>query len=348
MESILLFKSANYVDPQGSYSKYVELNIKVYVEQLNLGTTDLRRVLDRIATNYLQTSPPQSREEFFRFLEYMEAVRLIISGHEERPSSPSVMSTTGPEIELEEIPKIATLQERKVDVESNIKVYVEQLNLGTIDSSGVLTSIAMNYLQTTPPHSAEEHSMFVEYLKEMRLILSSHQERPSSPSVMSTTGPERELEEIPKIVKLQERKESLWNNKVMVWPEFSTTFPSPRAPEETDPSICSSEVLKVTILADEWKSLKGGLSTLNRELAIHLAKRPEVRVTILVPHCASGEEEKAAAAEHCITIIRAKKLIACPSLVELFFPPKDLRIDVVIGHGVKLGQQAQIIKESHD
>ncbi|XP_022810174.1 uncharacterized protein LOC111347179 isoform X6 [Stylophora pistillata] len=43
----------------------------------------------------------------------MEAVRLIISGHEERPSSPSVMSTTGPEIELEEIPKIATLQERK-------------------------------------------------------------------------------------------------------------------------------------------------------------------------------------------------------------------------------------------
>ncbi|XP_022810171.1 uncharacterized protein LOC111347179 isoform X3 [Stylophora pistillata] len=46
--------------------------------------------------------------------------------------------------------------------------------------------------------------------------LQERKERPSSPSVMSTTGPERELEEIPKIVKLQERKESLWNNKVMV------------------------------------------------------------------------------------------------------------------------------------
>ena len=130
--------------------------------------------------------------------------------------------------------------------------------------------------------------------------------------------------------------------------ELSTAFPSPEAPEETDSNNSCKEDLKVTILADEWNSLKGGLSTFNRELAIHLASRSETQVTVLVPHGACGEEEKVAAAKECVTIIEAKKLIACASHVELFFPPKDLQIDVVIGHGVKLGQQAQQIRESHD
>ena len=130
--------------------------------------------------------------------------------------------------------------------------------------------------------------------------------------------------------------------------ESSTAFPSPKAPEETASNNFSKEDLKVTILADEWNSLKGGLSTFSRELAIHLASRSDTQVTFLVPHGACGLEEKAAAAKNCVTIIEAKKLIACPSPVELFFPPKDLGIDVVIGHGVKLGHQAQIIRESHD
>ena len=121
-----------------------------------------------------------------------------------------------------------------------------------------------------------------------------------------------------------------------------------KAPEETYSNNSSKEDLKVTILADEWNSLKGGLSTFNRELAIHLASRSETQVTVLVPHGACGEEEKVAAAKECVTIIEAKKLIACASHEELFFPPKDLRVDVVIGHGVKLGRQAQQIRESHD
>ena len=106
--------------------------------------------------------------------------------------------------------------------------------------------------------------------------------------------------------------------------------------------------MKVTILADEWNSLKGGLSTFNRELAIHLAGRSDTQVTLLVPHGACGEEEKAAAAEDSVTIIEAKKRVACSPLVELFFPPRNLGIDVVIGHGAKLGHPAQIIRESHD
>ena len=129
--------------------------------------------------------------------------------------------------------------------------------------------------------------------------------------------------------------------------ESSTSFPSPKALEETDSSISSEKVLNVTILADEWNSLKGGLSTFNRELAIHLASRSDTQLTVFVPHGACEEKEKAAAAEKFVSIIEAEELVACSSLVELFFPPEDLEIDVVIGHGVKLGQQAQKIRKSH-
>ena len=51
-------------------------------------------------------------------------------------------------------------------------------------------------------------------------------------------------------------------------------------------------VLKVTLLANEWGSSKGGLSTINRTLAIHLAKDPHVEVTILVPEFECGEKDK--------------------------------------------------------
>ena len=129
--------------------------------------------------------------------------------------------------------------------------------------------------------------------------------------------------------------------------ESSKTFPLPKAPEVTDSRIFSEMVLNVTILADEWNSLKGGLSTFNRELAIHLASRSDTQLTVFVPHGACEEKEKAAAAEKFVSIIEAEELVACSSLVELFFPPEDLEIDVVIGHGVKLGQQAQKIRKSH-
>ena len=128
--------------------------------------------------------------------------------------------------------------------------------------------------------------------------------------------------------------------------ECSTAFPSPKALEETDSSISSEKVLNVTILADEWKSLKGGLSTFNRELAIHLASCSDTKLTVFVPHGACGEEEKAKAEKEEVSIIEAEELIASSPHEELFFPPEDLKIDVVIGHGVKLGRQAQNIRRS--
>ncbi|XP_044166247.1 uncharacterized protein LOC114951286 [Acropora millepora] len=103
--------------------------------------------------------------------------------------------------------------------------------------------------------------------------------------------------------------------------------------------------LQVTILASEWGSSEGGLSTLNRELAIQLAKFSCVKVTFFLPKC--SEEDKKAGASHGISILEAKRQPGFTELELLCFPPENLRIDVVVGHGVKLGHQAQVIRESH-
>ena len=103
--------------------------------------------------------------------------------------------------------------------------------------------------------------------------------------------------------------------------------------------------MKVTLLANEWGSSKGGLATLNRTLAIHLAKDPHVEVTILVPESEYGEEDKRAAKSHNISIREAGRLPGFSDPLDwLIVPPDDLDIQVVIGHGAKLGRQAQIIR----
>ena len=57
-----------------------------------------------------------------------------------------------------------------------------------------------------------------------------------------------------------------------------------------DDQVCSSRKVKVTILASEWGSSKGGLSTINRELALQLAKCPEVEITIFTTMQSRGQE----------------------------------------------------------
>ena len=93
--------------------------------------------------------------------------------------------------------------------------------------------------------------------------------------------------------------------------------------------------------------IKGDLCTINKHLAILMAKRSKVEVTLLVPQFACSEEEKRDAESHKIVIKEAERRPGYDSLDWLSFPPKDLIIDVVLGHGAKLGKQAQIIRESH-
>ena len=116
-------------------------------------------------------------------------------------------------------------------------------------------------------------------------------------------------------------------------------------PQEYD-SIHGSCKLQVTILASEWGSSKGGLSTLNRELAIQLAKFSCVEVTFFLPKC--SDEDKKAAACHNVSILTAVRRPGYhDELDSLSFLPENLRIHVVVGHGVKLGRQAQFICDSH-
>ena len=113
----------------------------------------------------------------------------------------------------------------------------------------------------------------------------------------------------------------------------------------TPPELQESSKVQVTILASEWGSTKGGLSTINRELAIQLAKCPEVKITFFVPQC--SDQEKKEAFNHNINIIEARRRPGYEELEWLNFPPEHLQIDIIVGHGVKLGHQAQVIRDSH-
>ena len=108
--------------------------------------------------------------------------------------------------------------------------------------------------------------------------------------------------------------------------------------------ISQGQILNITLLASEWKSSAGGLSTLNRELAIHLSQIPNVRVSLFVPEGACKDEDKREARSFGISILDAKKCVGFEPLLWLSNPPQDHKIDVIVGHGVKLGRQVQFIK----
>ena len=103
--------------------------------------------------------------------------------------------------------------------------------------------------------------------------------------------------------------------------------------------------MKVTLLGDEWSSSAGGLSTLNRELAIHLAEVPKAEVTFLVPEGQCTDEHKKAAQSYGITIVETEKRPGFDAHIWLLLPPQDLSMDIVIGHGMKIGRQAQFLRD---
>ena len=101
--------------------------------------------------------------------------------------------------------------------------------------------------------------------------------------------------------------------------------------------------LKVTLLSSEWRSTKGGLSTINRELAIQLAKNDNVEVSMYLPLC--SEEDERAAAEFSVSLLKAKKRPGFDPIDWLATIPRHHCMDVVIGHGIHLGRHVPMIKE---
>ena len=106
----------------------------------------------------------------------------------------------------------------------------------------------------------------------------------------------------------------------------------------------NSQTMNITLLGSEWKSSKGGLSTFNRELAIYLSQIQNVRVSLFVPEGACDNEDKREAESLGINILEAKNCVGLDSLVWLCCPPHDHKIDVIIGHSVKLGCPVQLVK----
>ena len=101
----------------------------------------------------------------------------------------------------------------------------------------------------------------------------------------------------------------------------------------------------MTLLSSEWRSTKGGLSTINRELAIQLAKHSNVEVSMYLPQC--SEEDKRAAAAHNVCIIEAEEVPGYDPIDWLATIPRDHQMDFVIGHGIHLGRQVPLIKRVH-
>ena len=105
-----------------------------------------------------------------------------------------------------------------------------------------------------------------------------------------------------------------------------------------------SEKLRVTLLGSEWSSSKGGLSTINRELAIQLAKHPNVDVSVYLPSC--SDEDRRAASSHYVQLIEAQELPGFDQPIDwLVSLPNGHYPHCVIGHGVHLGRQIPLIQK---
>ena len=107
--------------------------------------------------------------------------------------------------------------------------------------------------------------------------------------------------------------------------------------------MTSSTKVEFTLLASEWGSKRGGLSTFNRVLAIELAKHSKAHVSVFVPRC--GQDEIDDAKKKGVALIRAERRPGFAENDWLCVLPDDLQVDIVIGHGVVLGRQAQIIRK---
>ena len=111
-----------------------------------------------------------------------------------------------------------------------------------------------------------------------------------------------------------------------------------------DDRLYGTRKVKVTILASDWGSSNGEISTLNRELGIQLARFPEVEITFFLPKC--SQEERIVALNYNVKIVEAKPVPGMEPLHWLFFPPDDLQIDIIVGHGAELGSAAYTIKRN--
>ena len=128
-------------------------------------------------------------------------------------------------------------------------------------------------------------------------------------------------------------------------PSFPSTASTSQEDHDGSSGSTSSRKLRVTLLSSEWRTTKGGLSTINRELAVQLAKHPSVEVSVYLPQC--SEEDKQVARDNNVRLIKAREMPGLEPNFWLSCLPEDHAVDCVIGHGAVLGRQVQFIKRTH-
>ena len=99
------------------------------------------------------------------------------------------------------------------------------------------------------------------------------------------------------------------------------------------------------MLSSGWRSsTDGDFPTINRELAIQLAKQPNVDVSVFLPNC-SGED-RSSAEYHNVKLIEADRVPGVDPVLWLSSPPRNHTMDCVISYGVHLGQLIPLIKRN--
>ena len=113
----------------------------------------------------------------------------------------------------------------------------------------------------------------------------------------------------------------------------------------------SSNPVRAIFLANNWGQgwgLYSGKLILTTELSKQLAKFPHVKVSVLIPEGSCDEIDRRNAESFDVTIVEAKKQPGFQDPTDwLYFLPKGLTTDIVIGVGERLCKMVQIFKEHH-
>ena len=117
-----------------------------------------------------------------------------------------------------------------------------------------------------------------------------------------------------------------------------------RQPEEPGTRNDPCRKIDVVTIGDEWGSTHGGMSTMNREIAINMASQRNVRVTFLIVGGSCSEEEKKEAGSKGVRLLVTEKTSEefCKTSLD-FYPKRELGRSIVVGHG-KFGKDAQNIR----
>ena len=111
-------------------------------------------------------------------------------------------------------------------------------------------------------------------------------------------------------------------------------------------SFTSYNPLKVTILGSTLALSRLDSIAFSQALAIQLAKLPNVKVTLLVPENSYISSFFKRQAVIGVSIVEAQKIPGFDDPDDwLYFPPQDLKTDVVVGAGARLGKVAQVFKD---